>query len=304
MPTPLVECIPNFSEGRRLEVVDAIAQAVSATPGVLLLDRTSDEDHNRSVLTFVGDPQGIEDAAFAAIAKAAELIDMEQQRGEHPRIGATDVVPFVPISSVSMDDCVAIAKRLGKRVGEQLGIPVYLYEKAASRPERENLADLRKGQYEGLKAEIETDPQRKPDFGPSKLGSAGATVIGARVPLVAYNVFLDTDDVSIARKIAKRIRFSSGGLPYLKALGLLVEGQAQVSMNFTDYTRTGVHTVVDLIRQEAARYGAKVTRSELIGLIPQKAMIDAAAHYLQLSDFKPEQVLELAIQQAIAEASK
>lgn len=304
MPTPLVECVPNFSEGRRSEVVDAIAEAVRATPGVLLLDRTSDGDHNRSVLTFVSDPQGIEDAAFAAIAKAAELIDMTQQQGEHPRIGATDVVPFVPIAGVSIDDCVAIANRLGKRIGEQLDIPVYLYEKAAVRPERENLADVRKGQYEGLKEEIETNPERTPDYGPAKLGTAGATVIGARVPLVAYNVFLATDDVGIAQKIAKRIRFSSGGLPCIKALGMLVGGQAQVSMNLTDYTQTGVHTVVDLIRQEAAKHGVEMDRSELIGLIPQQAMIDAAAHYLQLPDFKPEQVLEQRIQQALLEAGE
>lgn len=304
MPTPLVECIPNFSEGRRSEVVDAIAGAVRATPGVLLLDRTSDADHNRSVLTFVGDPPGIEDAAFAAIAKAAELIDMNVQHGEHPRIGATDVVPFVPIAGVNIEDCVAIAKRLGERVGGELGIPVYLYEKAATRPERENLADVRKGQYEGLKEEIESNPERVPDFGPARLGTAGATVIGARVPLVAYNVFLATDDVSIAKKIAKSIRFSSGGLPNVKALGMLVEGQAQVSMNLTDYTQTGVHTVVDLIRQEAAKYGVEMARSELIGLIPQQAMVDTAAHYLQLPDFKPEQVLEQRIQQALDEAGE
>lgn len=300
MKSTLVECVPNFSEGRRPEVVEAIVEAVRAVPDVVVLDYSLDGDHNRSVLTFVGSVDGVEQAAFAAIQKAAELIDMETQKGEHPRIGATDVVPFIPISGVTMDDCVEIAKRLGKRVGEELSIPVYLYEKAATRPERENLATLRKGEYEGLKAEIETNAERTPDFGPSRLGKAGATVIGARNFLVAYNVYLDSEDVSIAKKIAKAVRYSSGGMRYVKGLGMLVDGQAQVSMNLTNYKGTPIYRVVEMIRREAARYGTSITHSELIGLIPQEALVNAAVWYLQLDDFSADQILE---QKIVAEMS-
>lgn len=302
MDSPLVECIPNFSEGRRLDVIEEIVAVIQLTSGVLLLDYSSDHDHNRSVVTFVGTPQAVEDAACAAIAKAAELIDLEKHSGEHPRIGATDVVPFVPIAGVTMKDCVDIAQRLGKRVGEELGIPVYLYEEAATRPERENLAKVRKGEYEGLKVEIKSNPDRAPDFGPSELGSAGATVIGARSPLIAYNVYLDTENVRVAEKIGRAIRHSSGGLRFVKGLGMLVDGKAQVSMNLTDYQRTPVYRVVEMIRREAARYGVNITHSELIGLIPRKALIDAAEWYLQLDDFTEEQVLEARIQSAQAEA--
>jgi glutamate formiminotransferase/formiminotetrahydrofolate cyclodeaminase len=297
---PLVECIPNFSEGRRPEVVEAIADAVRGTPGVTLLDYSSDADHNRSVLTFVGTPEGIEVAAFAAIKTAAALIDMTQHSGEHPRIGATDVVPFVPIRGVEMADCAAIARRLGQRVGDELGIPVYLYERAATRPDRENLANLRKGEYEGLREAIRTDPDRAPDFGPAELGTAGATVIGARAPLIAYNVYLNTDDVEAARKIARTVRHSGGGLRFVKALGLLVDGRAQVSMNLTDYTRTPVQRVQELIRVEAARYGYRITQAELIGLIPEQALIDSARWYLQLDLFEDDQILEWRIQAAEA----
>ncbi len=292
MPATLVECVPNFSEGRRPEVVSQIVEAVRQTPDVILLDHSSDPDHNRSVLTFVGTAEGVEQAAFAAIAKAAELIDMDTQKGEHPRIGAADVVPFIPISGISMQDCVAIARRLGQRVGEDLGIPVYLYEEAATHPDRVNLENLRKGEYEGLKAVISANPSRQPDFGPSKMGKAGATVIGARAFLVAYNVYLDTEDVAVARKIGKAIRHSSGGLRYVKGLGMLVDGKAQVSMNLTNFKRTPVYRVVEMIRREAARYGANITHSELIGLIPQQALIDAAVWYLQLDDFSEDQILE------------
>jgi glutamate formiminotransferase/formiminotetrahydrofolate cyclodeaminase len=297
---PLVECIPNFSEGRRPEVVEAIADAVRGTPGVTLLDYSSDADHNRSVLTFVGTPEGIEVAAFAAIKTAAALIDMTQHSGEHPRIGATDVVPFVPIRGVEMADCAVIARRLGQRVGDELGIPVYLYERAATRPDRENLANLRKGEYEGLREAIRTDPDRAPDFGPAELGTAGATVIGARAPLIAYNVYLNTDDVEAARKIARTVRHSGGGLRFVKALGLLVDGRAQVSMNLTDYTRTPVQRVQELIRVEAARYGYRITQAELIGLIPEQALIDSARWYLQLDLFEDDQILEWRIQAAEA----
>jgi len=295
---PLVECIPNFSEGRRLEVVEQIVDAVRSVPGVSVLDYSSDPDHNRSVLTFVGVPEAVEQAAFEAIRTAAELIDMTQHQGEHPRIGATDVVPFVPIRGVTMETCVEMARRLGQRVGEELGIPVYLYERAATRPERENLAVLRQGEYEGLKEVIATDDDRAPDFGPRELGTAGATVIGARAPLIAYNVYLNTDNVEIAKEIAKAIRHYSGGLRFVKALGLLVEGQAQVSMNLTDYTRTPIHRVQEMIRREAARYGCTITRAELVGMIPEQALVDAARWYLQLDLFDPAgQILEWQIQQ-------
>lgn len=292
MTQPLVECIPNFSEGRRMEVIDSIAAAISAVAGVRILDRHSDADHNRSVITFAGPPQGVLEAAYAAIARAAELIDLDEHRGEHPRIGATDVVPFVPLSGVTMDDCVRIARQLGERVGRDLGIPVYLYEAAATRPDRVNLERLRRGEYEGLKSAILSDAERAPDFGPSRLGKAGATVIGARAPLIAYNIFLTTDDVEIAKQIAKAIRHSSGGMHYLKALGLQVEGRAQVSMNFTDFTHTPLARVTELIRREAQRHGVSVEHAELVGLVPQAALIDAAQWYLQLDPFRPDQVLE------------
>jgi len=301
MPKALVECVPNFSEARRPRVVEAIMEAVQSVAGVILLDRHSDLDHNRTVLTFVGEPQAVAEAAFRAIATAAELIDLNQHRGEHPRIGATDVVPFVPIRGVTMQECVELARQLGKRVGEELGIPVYLYEEAATRPERKNLENLRRGEYEGLKVEIETNPDRQPDFGPARLGSAGATVIGARPFLIAYNIYLTTDDVSIAKKIAKVIRHSSGGLRFVKALGLLVEGRAQVSMNLTDFHQTAIHTVQELVRREAARYGVAIHHSELVGLIPQEALIDSAVWYLQLDQFEAEQILERRLEAALAE---
>ncbi|MCS7010040.1 MAG: glutamate formimidoyltransferase [Anaerolineales bacterium] len=292
MPTPLIECIPNFSEGRRPEVVQAIVDAITGVPEIYLLNQSSDHDHNRTVVTFAGPPLAVEEAAFRAIQKAAELIDLNQHTGSHPRIGATDVVPFVPLSGVEMAECVLLARRLGERVGRELGIPVYLYEEAATRPDRVNLEDIRRGQYEGLKAEIETNPDRQPDFGPARLGPAGATVIGARHPLIAYNVYLTTDDVSIAQAIAKAVRHSSGGFRYVKALGMLVEGRAQVSMNLTNFRKTPVYRVVETIRREAARYGVTIHHSELVGLIPGEALMDAAAWYLQLDDFSPDQVLE------------
>jgi len=290
--TKLVECIPNFSEARRPEVVDQLVAAINSVKEVKLLDRSSDLDHNRTVLTFAGPPHAVEEAAFQAIKTASELIDLNKHNGEHPRIGATDVCPFVPLSNMSMDECVAMAQRVGMRVGEKLNIPVYLYEKAATRPERTNLENIRKGEYEGLKDEIETNPERKPDFGPAKLGPAGAVVIGARDYLIAFNIYLTSDNVEIAKKIARTIRHSSGGLRFVKALGLLVEGRAQVSMNLTDYRRTTLPTVVELIRREAARYGVAVHHSELVGLIPQEAMVDAAIWYTQLDAFDKEQVLE------------
>lgn len=302
MKRPLVECIPNFSEGRRPEVIEAIVQAMRSAAGVHILDKTSDADHHRSVVTFVGTPDAVEAAMFAAIRQAAELIDMTQHKGEHPRLGATDVVPFVPLRDVTMDDCVAIAQRLGQRTGTELGIPVFLYEFAATHPDRRNLADLRNAhfQYEQLKQAIAVDPARMPDFGPAELGTAGATIIGARPPLVAYNVYLSTSDVSVANKIARAVRHSNGGLRFVKAAGFLVEGQAQVSMNLTDYRKTPVARIVEMIRREAARYGVTVTTSELIGLAPQEFFVDAARWYLQLDKFMPDQILEYRIQQAEA----
>jgi glutamate formiminotransferase / formiminotetrahydrofolate cyclodeaminase len=292
VPTPLIECIPNFSEARRPEVVDKISAAITSVNGARLLDRSSDLDHNRTVITFAGAPEAVEEAAFRAIQTAAELIDLNQHKGEHPRIGAADVIPFVPLSGVTMADCVAMAKRLGQRVGEELHLPVYLYEAAASRPERTDLENIRRGQYEGLKSEIESNPDRKPDYGPAKLGSAGATVIGARNPLIAFNIYLTTSEVGIAKKIAKAIRQSSGGLRYVKALGLLVEGHAQVSMNLTNFRETPIGRAVEMVRREAARYGVGIHHSELVGLIPQEALVDAAVWYSQLDQFSPEQVLE------------
>lgn len=292
MQKAIVECIANFSDARRPDVIEAIMHAITSVEWVSLLDRHSDNDHNRTVLTFAGPPIQIEEAAYRAIAKAAELINLDEHTGAHPRIGATDVVPFVPISGVDMQACVEIARRLGRRVGESLGIPVYLYEEAATRPDRQNLENLRRGQYEGLKKEISTNPDRLPDFGPAKLGPAGATVIGARQPLIAYNVYLSTDDVEVAKKIAKSIRHSSGGLRYVKGLGMLVEGRAQVSMNLTNFHSTPVAQVVEMIRREAARYGTSIHHSELVGLIPQEALVEAARYYLQLDAFEPDQILE------------
>ena len=304
MPNPIVECIPNFSEARRPAVVEVILNAIAAVEGVNILDRHSDMDHNRTVITFVGHPDDVEEAAFQAIAKASELIDLDQHQGEHPRIGATDVVPFVPISGISMVECVEMARRLGKRVGEQLKIPVYLYEEAATQPDRVNLENIRRGQYETLKQEIGQNPDREPDFGPSSVTGAGATVIGARQPLIAYNVYLTTDDVAVANKIARAIRHSSGGLRYVKSMGVLVEGLAQVSMNLTNFRRTSMARVVEMIRREASRYGVGVHHSELVGLVPNEALVDAAVWYMQMDQFEPDQVLETRLYAAAAQSQE
>lgn len=288
----LVQCVPNFSEGRRQDVIEQIVEEIGRVPGVRVLDVQSDLDHNRSVVTFLGAPQPVADAAFRGIAAAAERIDMNHHRGGHPRMGAADVVPFVPVRGVTMEDCVRLARDIGQRVGAELGIPVYLYEEAALRPDRRNLADVRRGEYEGLRAEIGTNPEREPDFGPAAMGMAGATAIGARPPLIAFNVYLNTDDIAPARAVASAVRHSSGGLRFVKALGLIVEGQAQVSMNLTDYRKTPISRVLELIRAEAKRYGISVTHSEVVGLLPAQALFDVAQYYLQLADFSPEQVLE------------
>jgi len=288
----IVECVPNFSEGRRREVVDRIVEAIKGVPDVMVLDVEADADHNRSVVTFVGEPEAVEEAAFRGIAQAAELIDLRQHEGRHPRMGAADVVPFLPIRGVTMEECVEMARRLGKRVGEELNIPVYLYEEAATRPERKNLADIRRGEYERIAEEIGKEPSREPDFGPAVMGSAGASAIGARAPLVAFNVYLNTNNVKIAKAIARAVRYSNGGLRYVKALGLLVEGRAQISMNLTDFQQTPILRVLDLIRNEAARWGVSVTESEIVGLVPAEALLDAGVSALGLHRFKPDQILE------------
>lgn len=292
MAQPLVECIPNFSEGRRPEVIQEIIRSIESVEGVVILDRHSDSDHNRTVVTALGDPDAMLKGMFNAISRAAELIDMENHQGVHPRIGATDVVPFVPIRDISMPECVDLAIKLGKRVADELAIPVYFYEEAATSPERVNLEYHRRGQYEGLKVDISTQADRKPDLGPEKLGRAGAVVIGAREALIAFNVYLNSDDVGVAKSIAKSVRFSSGGLRYVKAMGVLVEGRAQVSMNLTNFRKTPVARVLEMVKNEAVRCGTSIHHCELVGLIPQEALTDAAIWYTQIAGFEQNQILE------------
>lgn len=288
----LVESIMNFSEGQRAEVVSTIRTAIGSVAGVQLLDVQSDADHNRTVISFAGPADAVGEAAFQATKTAQQLITLDEHRGAHPRIGATDVVPFVPLGATTMAECVALAREVGRRIGEELGIAVYLYEEAATRPERRNLADVRRGEYEAWRENVASDPARQPDFGPAQPTPAGATVVGARHPLIAYNVYLSTSDLEIARKIAKNIRHLGGGLRYVKALGLLVDGRAQISMNLVNYRGTPIHRVVEMIRSEATRYGVHITESEVVGLVPQDALLDAAEHYLHLNNFRREQVLE------------
>ncbi len=291
----IVECVPNFSEGRRKEVVDAIAEAAKSVAGVALLDVEMDANHNRSVITFVAEPDAAKEAAFRMAAKAAELIDLTKHRGEHPRIGALDVCPFIPIRGVTMEDCVRLARDLGKRIADELHVPVYLYEAAATRPDRKALPDIRKGEFEGLRAEIETNPDRAPDFGPLRLHpTAGASVVGARPPLIAYNVNLGTTDVSVAKKIAKLVREKDGGLPAVRALGfeLRDRGLVQVSMNLVDYTKTPPVVAFDAVSAHAARLGVPVVGSEIVGLVPQAALPPNPVERLTLEAFDPRQVLE------------
>jgi len=292
MPNTLVECVPNFSEGRDAAKVDAIVAAMKI-PGVYLLDREMDADHNRCVITLVGEREAIEEAAIRGAGKAAELIDLNTHQGAHPRMGAADVVPFIPIDGVTVADCVAMSKRVGAEIWKRFGVPVYLYEAAATRPERQNLEYIRKGQFEGIRAEIATNPARLPDFGEAALHpTAGATVVGARKALIAYNVFLNTPDVDIAKKIAKAVRFSSGGLRFVKGAGFLVRGLAQVSMNLTDFEQTPVHRVFELVKREAARYGVQPVSSEIVGLIPKAALEQAAEWFLQVEGFDSSLILE------------
>lgn len=292
----IIESAPNFSEGRRPEVIAAIVQAIRA-PGVLLLDSSSDWDHNRTVITIAGPPTAVLEGLVRAVARAAEYINLFTHQGVHPRLGATDVVPLIPIQNSSLEECVTLAQALGQRIGTELGLPVYLYEAAATRPERRNLADVRRGEFEQLVQEIHL-PSRTPDYGPARVGPAGAVIVGARQFLIAYNVYLCTADITIAKRISKAIRASSGGLPAVKALGLLVHDQAQVSVNLVDYTQTPLHIVFDTITRLAQNEGVAVDRSELIGLVPQAAVVQAAAHYLKLPDLTLRRMVEPAIQAA------
>jgi len=288
----LVECVPNFSEGRDKAKVDAVVDAMKVD-GVYLLDREMDADHNRSVITLVGEREPIQEAAIRGVGKAAELIDLNQHQGAHPRMGAADVVPFIPIDGVTLEDCVTMARHVGEQIWKRYQIPVYLYEAAATSPERQNLENIRRGQFEGIRAEIASNPTRKPDFGEARVHpTAGATVVGARKFLIAYNIFLNTPDVEIAKKVAKAVRFSSGGLRFVKGAGFLVRGQAQVSMNLTDFEQTPIQRVFELVKKEAARYGMAPLSSEIVGLIPKKALESAAEWFLQIENFDSSLILE------------
>jgi glutamate formiminotransferase/formiminotetrahydrofolate cyclodeaminase len=288
----LVECVPNFSEGRDKAKVDAIVAAMKVE-GVYLLDREMDADHNRCVVTLVGEREAIQEAAIRGAGKAAELIDLCVHQGAHPRMGATDVVPFIPIDGVTIQDCVAMSRHVGEEIWKRYQIPVYLYESAATTPERQNLENIRRGQFEGIRAEIATNPARRPDFGECRVHpTAGATAVGARKFLIAYNVFLNTPDVEIAKKIAKAVRFSSGGMRFVKGAGFLVRGLAQVSMNLTDFEQTPVHRVFEMVKREAARYGVIPVSSEIVGLIPKKALEQAAEWFLQVENFDSSLILE------------
>jgi len=299
----LIEAVPNISEGRDQEKIEAIAAQVKAVRGVALLDVDPDPDHNRTVITFVGPPEGVEEAAIRLVAKAVELIDLNKHHGEHPRMGAVDVLPFVPLRGATMAECVELARRVGKRISEEFRIPVYLYAEAATRPERQDLANIRKGEFEGFPAKIQ-EPDWAPDFGERRVHpTAGVMAVGARPPLIAYNVNLGTSDLEVAKRIAQAVRGSSGGLRYVKALAfeLKERGLVQVSMNMTDYRKTPLHRAFELIKREAARYGVPVVGSEIVGLVPQEALNMAAEYYLQLENFRPEMILEERIARAMKE---
>ena len=288
----LVECVPNFSEGRDKSKVDAIIDAMKMD-GVYLLDREMDADHNRCVITLVGEREAIQEAAIRGVGKSAELIDLTKHQGAHPRMGAADVVPFIPIEGVGIEDCVAMARHVGEQIWKRYQVPVYLYEAAATSPERQNLENIRRGQFEGIRDEVATNPARRPDFGEPRVHpTAGATVVGARKFLIAYNVFLNTPDVDIAKKVAKAVRFSSGGLRFVKGAGFLVRGLAQVSMNLTDFEQTPIHRVFEYVKREAARYGVSPVSSEIVGLIPKKALEQAAEWFLQVENFDSSLILE------------
>lgn len=291
----IIECVPNISEGRRPEIVEACADAVRNTAGVTILDYSSDASHNRSVITFIGSPEGVEEASVALVKRAAELIDLTVHSGEHPRMGAVDVMPFIPVREATLEDCIELSRRVGKRIADEAGVPVFLYEYSASAPCRRNLADVRRGQFEKMAQKV-TEPEWEPDFGGRRIHpTAGVIAVGARKPLIAFNVNLSTSDIAIAEKIARVIRESSGGLACVKAIGVKLAERniAQVSVNMTDYTRTPLYRMVELVRMEAARWGVSVIGTELIGLAPMRALADAAEYYLQIEDFDYDrQVLE------------
>ena len=290
----IMECVPNFSEGRDLQKIDKIVAPFRGKQGVKLLDYSNDEDHNRLVVTVVGEPEPLRDAVLEAIGVAVELIDLNHHQGQHPRMGAVDVVPFIPIRNVTMEEAVALSKEVGKEVAKRYNLPVFLYEKSASAPHRENLAAVRKGEFEGMAEKIK-QPEWHPDFGlAERHPTAGTVAIGARMPLVAYNINLNTPSLEIAHDIAKKIRFIGGGLRYCKAMGVELKdrGITQVSINMTDYTRTALYRAFELVRVEARRYGVSIVGSEIIGLVPMEALIDTASYYLGLENFSMEQVLE------------
>ncbi len=297
----LVECVPNFSEGRRPEIVAQIRDAIATVEGAAILDVSSDASHNRTVVTFVVPVEKAVDAAFAGIRAARERIDLTQHSGEHPRMGAADVVPFIPLEGTTMEDCIVLARTLGERVGRELEIPVFLYERAATRADRENLADVRRGEFEGLRGEIGSNPARTPDFGPNRIHpTAGAVAIGARPFLVAYNVYLGpATNLQVAKDVAKAVRGSSGGLRYVKGLGLEVDGQAQVSMNLVDAEKTPLHRAFDMVRMEAEAQGVSPTWSEIVGLVPERVLFEAAARHVQLRNFTPAMVLEHKVREAV-----
>jgi len=290
----IMECVPNFSEGRDLQKIEKIANAFRGKTGVKLLDYSSDPDHNRSVITAAGEPQALKKAVIEAIGIAVELIDLTVHRGQHPRMGAVDVVPFIPLRNATMGEAIALSKSVAREVGERFNLPVFLYEKSASAPHRENLANVRSGQFEGLPGKM-LQPGWKPDFGPeTPHPTAGAVAVGARVPLIAYNVNLGTGDLEIARAIAEKVRHSGGGLRYCKAMGVALRerGITQVSMNLTDYTRTAIYQAQEMVRMEAKRYGVPVVGAEVIGLVPMEALADSAAYYLGIENFSMDRVLE------------
>ena len=291
---PIIESVPNVSEGRRPDVIDRLAQAIRATPGVRLLDHSADASHNRSVFTLAGDAAAVKAATLALFSVAVDTIDLRQHRGEHPRLGAVDVVPFVPIEDVTMDECIALAKDVGAAVAERFRVPVFLYEEASANPARKNLEDIRRGEFEGLAAKM-ASAGWAPDFGPATPhDTAGASVIGARMPLIAYNINLNTDRLDVAKKIAAAIRQSSGGLRYVKAMGVRIDDRhlAQVSMNLTNYEKTPVFRVFEMVKREAARYGVSILESEVVGLVPSAALVRSAEFYLQLERFSDGQILE------------
>ena len=290
----IMECVPNFSEGRDKNKVEHIVEAFRAKKDVKLLDYSSDEDHNRTVVTVIGEPEALGDAMVVAARRAAEVIDMTKHQGQHPRMGAVDVVPFIPVHGCTIEEADTVAKSVAKRMGEGLGIPCFLYEKSASAPHRANLADIRKGQFEGMPEKMEK-PEWKPDFGPEHIHpTAGVSAVGARMPLVAFNINLDTNNLDIATAIAKKVRYINGGFRFVKAMGVTLEERhiVQVSMNLTDFTRTAVYRVFEAVKMEARRYGVNVVGSEVIGLVPMQALIDCAEYYLQIENFSSDQILE------------